>query len=152
MNRIFCNIDRFLPNDHLLWTRLYQNASKHHFVDDLPLRFLFPFQTQYHLKLIVSALVQSFLEKNIFARVHTFGKALGAHGAIVLGSKTLRDYLINYARPFIYSTALPFHSLVAVRCAYELMKSASPPIPLQRRGGQSPIMSIVIPGNEGVRK
>lgn len=55
----------------------------------------------------------------VFARVITFGKALGLHGAIVLGNYPLRDYLINYARPFIYSTALPFALLIAIQTAYE---------------------------------
>ena len=50
------------------------------------------------------------LEKEIFARVITFGKAWGNAGAVVLGSKILKDYLINFARPFIYSTApSPLH-------------------------------------------
>ena len=65
------------------------------------------------------------LEKMIFARVHTFGKALGVHGAAVLGSSLLREYLVNFSRPFIYTTALPFHSLAAIRCAYERMQKAN---------------------------
>ena len=47
------------------------------------------------------------LESKIFCRVATFGKAFGIHGAAMLGSTTLKSYLINYARPLIYSTALP---------------------------------------------
>lgn len=47
------------------------------------------------------------LESRVYARVHTFGKALGFHGAAVVGSKILRDYLINYSRSFIYTTATP---------------------------------------------
>jgi 8-amino-7-oxononanoate synthase len=39
--------------------------------------------------------------------VHTCGKALGAAGAFVVGKATIKDYLINRARPFIYTTALP---------------------------------------------
>lgn len=58
------------------------------------------------------------LEEDIFARVYTFGKAMGVHGAIVAGSDTLIQYLINFARPFIYTTALPIHSLVSIREAF----------------------------------
>lgn len=47
------------------------------------------------------------LESTIFARVITFGKAYGFHGAAILGSKDLIDFLINFARPFIYTTGLP---------------------------------------------
>jgi 8-amino-7-oxononanoate synthase len=63
------------------------------------------------------------LEDKVFARIITFGKALGCHGAIVLGSKVLRDYLINFARPFIYTTAAPMHTHESVRQAYQLLKS-----------------------------
>lgn len=49
--------------------------------------------------------VQHDLHDRIFARVHTFGKGVGLHGACVVGSKVLIDALINYSRPFIYSTA-----------------------------------------------
>lgn len=65
------------------------------------------------------------LENEVFARIHTFGKALGCHGAIVLGSSDLRTFLINFARSFIYTTALPFHSLLSIKMAYELLKSTS---------------------------
>lgn len=37
----------------------------------------------------------------------TFGKAIGSYGAFAAGNKILIDYLINYARSFIFSTALP---------------------------------------------
>ena len=55
----------------------------------------------------------------VFARVVTFSKALGLQGGIVLGPKLLKDYLVNFARPFIYSTALSLHSLVSIRLAYD---------------------------------
>ncbi len=63
--------------------------------------------------------------KEITARLHTFSKALGVHGAIVVGSTTLRRFLINFARPFIYTTALPYHTLLAVKHSYSLMKKAN---------------------------
>jgi len=46
------------------------------------------------------------LENDVFARVYTFGKGLGYHGAAVLGSKNLNHFLINFSRPFIYTTAV----------------------------------------------
>ena len=59
------------------------------------------------------------LSQACFARIYTFGKALGAHGAAILGSKLMTDYLINYSRPFIYTTALPSDTLAHVLAAYQ---------------------------------
>ncbi|ATP56662.1 8-amino-7-oxononanoate synthase [Pedobacter ginsengisoli] len=64
---------------------------------------------------------QAGLEHKVFARIVTFGKALGCHGAIVLGSTALRNYLINFARSFIYSTAAPIHAIAAIRSAYQML-------------------------------
>jgi 8-amino-7-oxononanoate synthase len=57
----------------------------------------------------------------IFAQISTFGKALGAYGAIILGSSCLREYLINFARSFIYTTALPLQALAVIKCAYAML-------------------------------
>ncbi|SMC95652.1 aminotransferase class I/II-fold pyridoxal phosphate-dependent enzyme [Pedobacter africanus] len=62
------------------------------------------------------------LENEVFARVITFGKALGCHGAVVLGSKNLRTYLINFARSFIYTTAAPLHAIANIKSAYQLLE------------------------------
>lgn len=43
----------------------------------------------------------------LLAGMHSFGKAFGAHGAVIVGSSTLKEFLVNYARPLIYSTSLP---------------------------------------------
>lgn len=56
----------------------------------------------------------------IFALIITFGKALGVHGAIILGSQVLKQSLINFATPFIYTTALPLHSLAAIKFSYSI--------------------------------
>jgi len=61
------------------------------------------------------------LESRVFARIVTFGKALGCHGAIVLGNASLREYLINFARSFIYTTAAPFHQIASIKIAYQLL-------------------------------
>ncbi len=62
------------------------------------------------------------LKNDVFARLFTYGKALGAHGAAVVGSEELRDYLINFARSFIYTTALPPHSVATIAAAYEYLE------------------------------
>ena len=62
------------------------------------------------------------LEDDIFARVHTFGKALGCHGAVLLGSKRLMEYLVNYSRSFIYSTALSPHAIANIMIAYKMLQ------------------------------
>ncbi len=61
----------------------------------------------------------------VFARIHTFGKAIGCHGAAVLGGSGLRDYLINFSRSFIYTTALSPHSVASVIAAYEYLEKSS---------------------------
>lgn len=65
------------------------------------------------------------LENKVFARVHTFGKALGCHGAAVVGSNLLKQYLINFARTFIYTTALPGHAVQCISAAYRYLSDPS---------------------------
>jgi 8-amino-7-oxononanoate synthase len=114
-------------------------------------------------------LVQSLhLEELIFARIATFGKAIGCHGAIVLGSKDLRQYLINFARSFIYTTASPLHNIIAVNCAYRLLEKGNYVEELQEKityfselatqlnikgllPVPSAIQTITIPGNQKVK-
>lgn len=62
------------------------------------------------------------LENMIFARLVTFGKALGSHGAAILGSNELKQYLINFSRSLIYSTALPPHNLATIYSAYKQLQ------------------------------
>lgn len=64
------------------------------------------------------------LESDVFARVHTFGKALGVHGATVLGSEVLREYLVNFSKPFIYTTGFPLHSLVSIQQVYRRLQGS----------------------------
>ncbi|WP_285008092.1 aminotransferase class I/II-fold pyridoxal phosphate-dependent enzyme [Pedobacter faecalis] len=65
------------------------------------------------------------LESKVFARIMTFGKALGSHGAAVIGSNTLRNYLINFARSFIYTTAAPVHGIAMVSAGYHLLNDTN---------------------------
>jgi 8-amino-7-oxononanoate synthase len=63
------------------------------------------------------------LESEIIIRIYTFGKAMGVHGACIVGSKALISYLVNFARPFIFSTAMSPHSLVSIQCAFEFLQN-----------------------------
>jgi 8-amino-7-oxononanoate synthase len=63
------------------------------------------------------------IHHDCFARIITYGKTFGVHGAAIIGSNVLRDYLINFARSFIYTTALPPHSIHAIKTAYEYLQN-----------------------------
>jgi 8-amino-7-oxononanoate synthase len=102
---------------------------------------------------------------DIFARVLTFGKAAGFHGAAVLGSQVLIDYLINFCRPFIYSTALPPSDYVKLQLMLSNMLEADQErkqlsmlvdqfrlwqlnqLKFQFISSQSPIQNLIVPGN-----
>jgi 8-amino-7-oxononanoate synthase len=110
------------------------------------------------------------LHSRIFARVHTFGKAIGTNGAVVLGSTILRNYLINYCKPFIYTTAPNYLQLAAVRMAYRYLVTIQEPIRrlhhnlkcmkdklhsvtyAQPVSTDSAIFSFIVPGNAAVKK
>jgi 8-amino-7-oxononanoate synthase len=63
-------------------------------------------------------------EGRIFAAVHTCGKALAGMGAFVSGSRILKQFLINRARPFVFSTALPPYIAAQMRVAIGIVASA----------------------------
>jgi len=107
------------------------------------------------------------LQKKCFARMHTFGKALGCHGAIILGSKTLRNYLINFSRAFIYTTSLPEVSVAAIKDSYELFPKMNnerkhlqelilyfqnAELKFEKLKSVTPIQVIIIPGNDNVKR
>lgn len=67
---------------------------------------------------------QQGMESQILARIHTFGKAWGIHGAVIAGSETLKQYLSNFSRPFIYSTAASPHELQTLRLSLNRIEEA----------------------------
>ena len=110
------------------------------------------------------------LQDHVFARIMTFGKGLGCHGAAILGSVELRDYLMNFARSFIYTTGLSPHSVATILVAYQHLKQDSDSILKLRENiisfnqqknmlglkplfvrSKSAIQSAIIPGNEKVK-
>lgn len=114
-------------------------------------------------------LVQKFnLQDKVFARIMTFGKALGCHGAAVLGSENLKEYLINFSRSLIYTTALSPHSVATILISYKELALSQNLIRILNDNSNyfniiaskfdfsipnvSPIKSIVISGNEKVKQ
>lgn len=107
------------------------------------------------------------ISAQVFARTITFGKAYGTHGAAVLGSETLRSFLVNFARSFIYTTALPPYQYVWIRSQVEKASADENRVQLKKRIGyfrdklkdhislsdaRSPIQIILTPGVEKAQK
>jgi 8-amino-7-oxononanoate synthase len=65
------------------------------------------------------------IQDDCFARIYTYGKAMGCHGAAIVGSEELKNYLINFSRSFIYTTAMPEHNLLTIKAAYQLLLRTS---------------------------
>src|SRR5258707_969995 len=64
------------------------------------------------------------VEREMLAIVHTCGKALASAGAFVCGGSALRDYLMNRARTFIFSTAMPPYLAGQIHAALALARAA----------------------------
>lgn len=104
------------------------------------------------------------LQDKVFARIMTFGKGLGCHGAAILGSNDLKRYLVNFSRSLIYTTALSPHAIATILVAYqELEKSQDTILKLNENSNWfnaimkqttdlSSIKSVVISGNENVKQ
>lgn len=110
------------------------------------------------------------IENQIFARIITFGKGLGCHGAVILGSEELKTYLVNFARSFIYTTGLSPHSVATIKMAYHKLAQNNQALQQLRQNisifnqnkqllglkplfvqSKSAIQCAIVPGNEKVK-
>jgi 8-amino-7-oxononanoate synthase len=62
-------------------------------------------------------------QDNLQVVMGTFGKSLGTSGAFIAGSQMLIDYLVNFARDYVYSTAMPPAQAYATQKAWQIMQS-----------------------------
>lgn len=99
---------------------------------------------------------------SILARIYTYGKAFGYHGATVVCSNALRNYLINFSKPFIYSTGLSECYYLELQECYKEIREAGENrkklfsnieyfITHFPKGNNSPVQSIICPGNKEVK-
>ena len=65
------------------------------------------------------------LEQKVLARIMTYGKAPGIHGAAVVGPEWLRNYQINFSRSMIFSTAPASHHFAAIDALYKFLPGLS---------------------------
>ena len=110
------------------------------------------------------------LQDKVFARIMTFGKGLGCHGAAILGNTDLIEYLVNFARSFIYTTGLSPHSVATIFVAYQNLNQSVELYKLKENitffnqqkqllgikplfvYSKSAIHSAILPGNDKVKK
>lgn len=64
------------------------------------------------------------LERQALAIIYPCGKALASAGAFVCGAANLKHYLVNHARTFIFSTAMPPYLAGQIRAALDLARGA----------------------------
>jgi len=110
------------------------------------------------------------LQNAVFARIMTFGKGLGCHGAAIVGPNDLKNYLVNFARSFIYTTGLSPHSVASILVAYQHLETENKALGILRENinhfnqeknilglkpmfvrSKSAIQSAIIPGNQNVK-
>jgi len=105
------------------------------------------------------------LQDKVLATVITYGKALGTHGATILTNKLIKNYLINFASPFIYTTSAHDFLWMSIQKGYEfIQKNDKLPIELRQNievfrkqnlkspsDKDSPIQAIIIPDNHQLK-
>lgn len=135
--------------------------------DECPRNEIFSIAANFNAHVIMDEAHTTGVHDNVASKhihIYTFGKAMGVHGACVCSSTEIKNLLVNFSRPFIYTTAPSDHSVISVSCAFDFLKenqhlrrqlqaninyfrSVSP---LGKSNSQ--IQVVIIPGHENVLK
>ena len=107
------------------------------------------------------------LRNEVYAVIHTFGKAIGLHGACITGSETLGEFLVNFARPFIYTTAPGDFECLSIVEAFKHLQEQPELLTALKHNiatfenrrkhaegaqiNQGPIQVVLCPGNDQVK-
>lgn len=146
--------------------------------DMAPLKELTELVNRYHGRLVVdeahstgiwgkggAGLVSELgLTDEVYAVIYTFGKAMGIHGACLTGSKTLKSFIVNYSRPFIYTTAPSPFEVISIQEGFRFLQK-HPELSLNlfdkirlfnellpKFSSLTAIKSIIIGGNDKTRQ
>lgn len=176
--------DRLREDDGAPWRRIIVTESVFSMNGDVaPLREMAALAERYGAAMIVDEAhatgvhgpegcglaAEAKILPQVLATLHTCGKALGSAGAFVCGPAVLKEHLINHARTFIFSTALPPYFAEQIRAALrlamgmererEMLKTRSHKIicALQREGfdtanSRSQIVPVILGDNENTLK
>jgi 8-amino-7-oxononanoate synthase len=184
LEKLILNSQLPIPNSQLLTIYIVTESVFSMDGDSPDLERIVALSEQYQCYLVVDeahalgvfgdkaeGLLQSLgLQHNVFARIMTFGKGLGCHGAAILGSAELKSYLVNFARSFIYTTGLSPHSVATILVAYQHLEQQKNTLEQLRHNihffnqeksrlslkplfvyNKSAIQSAIISGNERVK-
>lgn len=146
-----------------------------------PLEELSELCTDHHAHLIVNeshsigifgekgeGLISEFaLEDAVFARIHGFGNASGCHGAVVMGSEQLKEYLLNFCNPLIHTTTLSEQTVSTIWESYKILPQLwqerahlktiistfqDSDLPFTKINSQTPIQHLIVPGVKEVKQ
>ena len=184
LEKLILNSQLPIPNSQLLTIYIVTESVFSMDGDSPDLERIVALSEQYQCYLVVDeahalgvfgdkgeGLLQSLgLQHKVFARIMTFGKGLGCHGAAILGSAELKSYLVNFARSFIYTTGLSPHSVATILVAYQHLEHQKNTLEQLRHNisffnqeksrlslkplfvyNKSAIQSAIISGNERVK-
>lgn len=107
------------------------------------------------------------LEDAIFARIHGFGNACGCHGAVLLGSEQLKQYLLNFCNQLMHSTTLSEQTVATIWESYKILPQLwqerahlntiistfqDAELPFEKLRSSTPIQHLLVPGIDEVKQ